>query len=522
MNIIQNDKIKKNIDSIEFGIFSDEEIEKLSVCEIYKDKIDSKVNNNEGTVYDNRLGTLDIKIKCVTCKLNYACCTGHFGHIVLNTEVVNPLYYKNVLNFLRCFCINCSSLLISQEQIEFTGINKYKGQIRFKNILEKCNKIERCLNCNEIQPKIEYNNTESTYWKSIKKKNEEEKIILLESSIKKIFDNISNNDISLLGLNPKLIHLKNLIFTKFPVIPTKARPYVFADGKASDDDLTNQYQEIIKSNNSIKTSIKPDDIKRHVQSLKFRIKCLFDNTKGKATRTNGKIIKGIKERLTGKEGLIRNNLLGKRCNQSGRTVIGPDPMLKVGELAIPIEMASNLTKPERVTEWNIDYCYSLLKEGKVNKLLRKDNEGEYKRIDMKYALYKKQTKLYFGDEIKRGNNIIKINSHINLDKFKLQIGDEIKRDNIIIKEVSIETFKPLKLLFGDILERQLLNGDVVLFNRQPTLHRNSMITHTVVIRPYKTLRFCLATTSGFNADFKLLKSTASVKSVLLASVFYFK
>jgi DNA-directed RNA polymerase III subunit RPC1 len=81
---------------------------------------------------------------------------------------------------------------------------------------------------------------------------------------------------------------------------------------------------------------------------------------------------------------------------------------------------------------------------------------------------------------------------------------------VVLDNIKYPKRRSLQLKIGDVVERQLQNGDYVLLNRQPTLHSGSIIAHKVVIRPYKTFRFNLATTSSFNADFdgdRLLSST---------------
>ena len=164
----------------------------------------------------------------------------------------------------------------------------------------------------------------------IRKKQKTVKSQLAESEIKKIFENIPDNDVSLLGFNPSRIHPKNLIISVLPVIPPVARPFIIADSITCDDDLTIQYLEIVKINNHLEDrSLSEAKRQKYIQAIKFRIKCLFDNSQEKAKHTNGRPLKGFKKRLAGKDGQLRNNLMGKRVNKSARTVIGPDPTLRL-------------------------------------------------------------------------------------------------------------------------------------------------------------------------------------------------
>jgi DNA-directed RNA polymerase beta' subunit len=249
--------------------------------------------------------------------------------------------------------------------------------------------------------------------------------------------------------------------TVLPVIPPRSRPFIVTDSIVCDDDLTISYSEIIKVNNNLHAEVDVFDSKRqkYIQTLIFRVKTLFDNTAAKARHTNSRPLKGIKERICGKDGLIRNNLLGKRTNFSARTVIGPDPSLRLTEIGIPIEMADNLTYPEHITKWNIDMFQEKIYSGEIGTFIRHaDSKPDSKaseasnRIHVKYALKNKKTDLY-------------------------------------------------TLRIGDIVHRKLENGDYVLTNRQPTLHKGSMLAKRVVRLPSKTIRLNLATTSTFNADF---------------------
>lgn len=313
------------IGSITFGVFSPQEIRNMSVAEINK----TTLTGGPGTVYDDRLGTIDNSKTCETCHQNAKDCPGHFGHIELNEPIIHPLYPKKVLEFLRCFCIKCNRLLILKDQIVLDGINKYKGSRRFEKILEKLEKIDECCQegCSHPQPEIKYTVSEGSMAMVYKQKGGSKiSIILTVEEIEKTFDNVSDEDVELLGLDPALVHPRNFILTVFPVIPPCARPYVIADGNTCDDDLTNQLVEIIKSNNHLDKEADPtmSESKRqkHLQSLKFRISTFYNNSNGRAKHTtNRRPIKGLKERMTGKTGIIRSNLNGKRANIKGTKVI---------------------------------------------------------------------------------------------------------------------------------------------------------------------------------------------------------
>ena len=234
----------------------------------------------------------------------------------------------------------------------------------------------------------------------------------------------------MLGLNPLKIHPKNFILKNIPVLPPIARPYVVAENLTCDDDLTIQYLEIVKINNHLKDN-NLNEIKKqkYIQSLRFRIKCLYDNSHEKAKHTNGRPMKGIKKRIAGKEGQIRNNLMGKRVNKSARTVIGPDPTLCLDEIAVPPKIAETLTYPVRVNAHNYFELSDIVNNNKANFVIRHESQN---RINLKYALFRKGTELMYNDKIirknKEGENIeIIIDSYSNE---KLLKGDRLFRNGV--------------------------------------------------------------------------------------------
>jgi DNA-directed RNA polymerase beta' subunit len=503
------------IDYITFGVYSADEIRNMSVAEINK----TSYTGDYGTVYDPRLGTIDNRKICETCNQGAKECPGHFGHIELNQPIIHPLFYKTVREFLSCFCLKCNRLLILKEQIELDGIDKYKGQKKFQLILGKLEKIDECCHddCRQPHPDIKYNISDGTMVMIYKKKNTKVSIVINVEEIYKLFDSVSDYDIEILGFDPKLVHPRNYILTVFPVIPPCARPYVITEGNMCDDDLTNQIQEIVKANNYLDKEIDyiSTDSKRqkYVQSLKFRISTFYNNSQGKAKHTtNRRPIKGLKERITGKKGLIRDNLMGKRCEQTARTVAGGDPTLKFGQLGVPQEFSDILTIPVQVTSFNIIKLTNLVNNDGANYVIKsihpkkKDKYGKEEedkknikkvRINLKYACYKR------GTDILPGDVIIRYNKRINVISGKEQLlsGDKILRNKLIIDDVQPTIKINYKLNIGDIVERKLQDGDIVLLNRQPTLHKASMQAMEVKLMPYKTFRMNLANTKPFNCDF---------------------
>lgn len=503
----------REIEEITFGIYSAKEVLNMSVC-----KIDSPKKSGPGTVYDPRMGTTDSIIICETCKQNARECPGHFGHIELCEPVVHPLYYKTVLAFLSCFCVKCYRLLITKDQIYLHGLNKYKGQARFEKIQERIKKVDVCCQpvedntsddqtlCEKDQPKFKFTAGDSSYSMVYEESNKKKtSIIMTTEEILKIFDSVLDEDVELLGFDPNLVHPRNFIITYLPVCPPADRPYVHADGKTCDDDLTIQYMEIIKANINLseetigekgrkkKEQTEQDRTKARA-SLRFRILTTFNNGQGKAKHTtNGRAIKGIKERFTGKDGQVRSHLMGKRSDYTARTVIGPDPTLRMGELAVPQEIAKTLSIPVRVTSFNIKKLQQMVDDGLINTVHKPDGKTT---INLKH--FRRGTRLMAGDIIIRGKEKIKIIDGREL----LKEGDEVIRNG---EKLEKEKLKPANRKYEIHLEwvvdRPLQNGDYVLLNRQPTLHMASMQAMQVVIKPGKTFRINLSITKSFNADF---------------------
>lgn len=309
----------REISSITFGVLSTEQILNMSVCKIDNTKLGGiDKTGNIGTVYDGRMGTIENGKDCETCHQDVWTCPGHFGHIEFNEPIIHPLFYKQVTSYLKCFCIKCFRLLLNRDQIYLNDLNRFKGNKRFEKIIEKLEKIDTCSYCSHPQPEFKYSPIDNTISMVCKQKGYDKLVIVLTvEEIKKTFNNIINEDIELLGFDPVMVHPKNYIMSVFPVLPQTCRPFVIADGNTCDDDLSNQIVEIIKANNHLAeddNTLKSDTKRqKYLQSLKFRVSTFYNNSAGKAKHTtSGRPIRGLKERLTGKDGQIRTNLMGKR------------------------------------------------------------------------------------------------------------------------------------------------------------------------------------------------------------------
>lgn len=483
------------ISHLQFGVMSSEEIIKNSVAEITSSKL-----QGPNTVYDPRMGVLDFDKTCVTCGQSGKQCVGHFGHIVLQTRICNPLYIKVILSILKCICFKCSRLLLSEGKLYMNDLLKSNMSQRFTLISKFMDKVEICSHCNSCQPKFVFSNTDKNIYMNFKLKHSTERVLLSDDEIFKLFCNMNSKDIKILGLQSKNIEPKDLVFNVIPILPPCSRPFVVAESLTCDDDLTLQYVEVLKCNMNIIKNENEIKKTRYIQMLKFRLRSLFDNSNDKQKVSNGRPMKGIKKRLSGKDGLIRNNLMGKRVDKSARSVIGPDPFLKVNEIGIPHEIAKNLSYSVKVNRYNKTFLEKLIQEQKVNYVIRKNKNNETFRINIKYGTLKFVSKIEFGDLIYR-NKIFLFEVKKETDKFKIENGDQIYRGGKFLDTTDHKMYKSFVLEIGDIVERQLINNDILLLNRQPTLHRGSMIAQRIKIMKGKTIRLNLAVTSSFNADF---------------------
>ena len=500
-----------DITALNFGILSPAEVLSFSVCEVNLDK-PKKDGASDSTLYDSRMGPVEDDIPCPTCKHTMTECPGHFGHITLNKHIIYPLPYgfKTVLNFLKCFCFQCSRLIFSRDKLDMLGLLNHVGMKRYNAIVDSIDKVEICWNCNSQIPKFFVHNPKADpkvmmFYKLLtEKKSKENSMEVSISDIERIFKVISDEDIHLFGFNPHRMRPCNLILSIIPVLPPCSRPYVLTNGERCEDDLTTIYRDIVKTNARILAAKTEEEQMKEVRSLSFYISVLMDNSKGRVKHPNGRPKKGIKERLAGKSGIPRGNLLGKRTNFSARTVVGGDPTLKANEIGVPLCISSRVTTPETVCRFNLGKLERLVNSDQAEFVMRTDMEtGQKRKIILKIVRRGKTTPLFFGDKVYREDPkeekevMVKIN-----DITSLRDGDRIVRSTG--EEVIAEVGKPrhFKLQLGDEVHRHIQDGDIVLLNRQPTLHVGSILAGRAKIQPFRrTIGTPLNLTTPQNMDY---------------------
>ena len=457
-------EIIKSIDGIKFSVWSPNEIRKYSVAEITApETYDEDGMSVQGGLMDGRLGTLEPGQKCLTCGNTSARCPGHFGHIELAEPILHIAFIDNIRKLLLSTCRSCSRLLIPEEDlVKFSEIKKNKAAYTIfsqkripEQILDRAKKSKECPHCGKVQYELIF--TKPTIFIE---KTELGENRLLPITIRERFSQITNEDLNLLGYDYTTARAEWFILQVLPVPPVTVRPSIILEtGIRSEDDLTHKMVDIIRVNQRLKESKEagtpPLIVQDLVDLLQYHATTYFDNEVSgipQAHHRSGRPLKTLTQRLKGKEGRFRGSLSGKRVDFSSRTVISPDPNLDLSEVGVPLSVAMKLTIPEIVTEWNVE---------KLKKLV-----------------------------INGPDNFPGVNYIVRPDGVKIRLDFVEDRSGIAD---SLET--------GYLVERHLLNGDVVLFNRQPSLHQMSIMAHHVRVLPGKTFRLHPSVCPPYNADF---------------------
>ncbi len=459
----------KTISGVRFGILDPDTIRKLSVERIITpDTYDADGTPVTSGLMDGLLGTIDPGQRCKTCGARVGSCPGHFGHIELSRPVIHVGYNKLIYKVLRATCRACHRILLEPAEIKeiVEKMDDYEEQWGVpdydlvEEIMKKAAKKNSCHYCNEEQNKIRLEKP-TTYFEEVETDTGQKQTNKLSPlDIHSWFKEITEEDCRLLGINPKYARPEWVILWVLPVPPVSVRPSItLENGIRSEDDLTHKLVDIIRINQRLLENREAGAPQLIVEDLwellQYHVSTYFDNEISgipPARHRSGRALRTITQRLKGKEGRFRANLSGKRVDFSARTVISPDPLLSINEVGVPKDIAEILTVPERVTEWNIEEMKELVMKGPrqfpgVNYIIRPDG----RRVDLRYAR--------------------------NLQA----VADSLQPEFII--------------------ERHLRNGDVVLFNRQPSLHRMSIMAHEVKVVPYKTFRLTLPVCRPYNADF---------------------
>lgn len=452
--------VKKKVGAIKFGLLSPQFVRKMAAFEITVSELyDQDGFPVEGGLMDPRMGVVDPGLRCRSCGSRIGDCPGHFGSIELARPIIHVRFADLTYKVLRSICFDCGRILLPEESEErfkrlLESIKKEQSERAMQNLLSEIYHLashqKECPHCGTKVLEVKYEKP-TTYYRDKEK--------LTPIDIRDQFEKIPNDDLPFLGINPAVARPEWTIITVLPVPPVTVRPSITLEtGERAEDDLTHKLVDIMRINMRLRENLAAGApaviIEDLWELLQYHVTTFIDNEIASippARHRAGRVLKGIAQRIKSKEGRFRHNLAGKRVNFSARTVISPDSNISIDEVGVPKELAIELSVPEVVTEQNVEWLKKLILDGP--------------------------------DKLEGANYVF------------MEDGRR-KRVTEDDKEQVAEELKP-----GMTVERHLMDGDVVLFNRQPSLHRLSIMAHRVRVLPYHTFRLNPAVCVPYNADF---------------------
>jgi DNA-directed RNA polymerase subunit A' len=439
----------KKIESIEFGILSPEQVRQMSAIEIKSpETYDKDGYPMEGGLMDPHLGVINPSLRCKTCGQKMKQCPGHFGSMELVRPVVHPKFSNKVEELLNATCQECGKVALKEEALKELKAERSRMTVEefAKTVMKKAKTKKKCPHCNAARKEILLDKPTNFYI---------DKDRIYPSQIREWVEKIPEEDLELFGYDLNRTRPEWFILTVLQVPPITIRPSITLEsGIKSEDDLTHKMVDIIRINLRLRDNIDAGAPQLIIEDLwdllQYHVTTYFDNdTAGvpPAKHRSGRSLRTLVQRLKGKKGRFRYNLTGKRVNYAARSTIIPDPYLSINEVGVPEPIANTLTIPEHVTEWNMEEMKKLIKKEEKAVCVTKPN-----------GLRKKVTDLNKKEVIE-----------------ELEIGSKI--------------------------ERRLQDGDIMLFNRQPSLHRLSMLAHRAKIVSGKSIRLNPIVANPYNADF---------------------
>ncbi|BFZ57438.1 DNA-directed RNA polymerase III subunit C1 (rpo31) [Savitreella phatthalungensis] len=488
------DHVPKRIKALKFGIMSPQELVRQGVTEVTTRELYELGGPERKPVahgaLDRRMGTSSKDALCETCGERVTDCVGHFGHVKLALPAFHIGYFKHILNTLSQICKECSRVLLDEEMRRSMlrelrkPIDNLKRQSLHKRILDHCKKMRHCPFCHApqgvvkkagplkiIHDKYRYagrkgedakREFDNSFVKAVQASQDMRSHLnkamddLNPLRVLNLFQRISMSDCELLGIDPEEGRPEMLLWQYIPAPPVCIRPTVTQDGGVTEDDITAKLTEIVFNNALIKAALdKGTPIATLMEQwdyLQLSIAMYINSDMpGVPISQAQKPMRGFCQRLKGKQGRFRGNLSGKRVDFSGRTVIGPDPNLAINQVGVPERVAKTLTFPEKVTAHNMAELRERILNGPD-----KHPGANFVRSSNGFSRY-----LKFAD--------------------RQRVADTLK--------------------IGDIVDRHIRDGDCILFNRQPSLHKLSIMCHFAKIRPWRTLRLNECACGPYGADF---------------------
>lgn len=416
------------------------------------------------TLEDPRMGPIDPGVRCPTCSQTREQCPAHPGFMPFPIPTMNPHpdVVRDAVRVLNIVCDSCSEPKTSMEEIVSKGLMNVSGDQRLKRIerivkdrtcrREIVEGVAPCIDRIYLTKSKDENNKDLSddIYSKVTKHDRELPVKVVE--IFEIFDRISDETALMLGFNAG-VHPRNMVMWGMLVVPPAARLPNPTEHRVTPHDLTKKYQDILKEINKIKNlqhanKMDTEEYNSTIRRMRTHIKILIGITEQSAGKKVA--VRSIKKTIQGKQGLIMRNLQGKRTNNSARTVFSLDPNLRIGQIGIPKMLARKLTVREPVTPDNIEQLTVMLRAGDIVRI--------YKKISGRKSLH------------------------------PLDVDGELMNRAI--------------LLVGDEVERASKNGDIVFFNRNPSLSKQSVIAAEIVVNEDRlTLDIHLSYAAGLNADF---------------------
>ncbi|CAB9505110.1 DNA-directed RNA polymerase subunit beta' (Fragment) [Seminavis robusta] len=499
-DLLRGDLGPKKISHLQFGLLSADEMQRVSEFQVCSRELFTMPARTPapGGCLDPRLGVSDKVSTCATCQKKLVDCAGHYGYIRLALPVFHIGFLRHTLYLLQCICKTCSRVLLTEadrsaflRRMRSPRTDILGKSATFKKVVDKCKKCRNCPYCAALNGTVkkitgaptlkivherfkgrhsedELEELESELENAMRLNKDIEPIIhketnppfedLLPTRVLELFSAITDDDCEVMWIDPLIGRPENLVLQNLLVPPVPIRPSVAMDvgGGSNEDDLTVKLQEIIDINVALEIALTKGPHTRTIMEewdfLQMQVAGYINGELPGVQRPIGaKPMRGLCQRLKGKQGRFRGNLSGKRVDFSARTVISPDPNLSVEQVGVPMRVAMIMTYPETVSRYNIKKLKERIKNG---------------------------------PNVHPGANLIRMQ-----DGFakSLAFGDRDKAAK--------------NLRFGDIVERHMEDGDAVLFNRQPSLHRNSIMAHRAKVLEWRTFRFNICVCAPYNADF---------------------
>ena len=521
----------KVLGGIDFGLMDPETYRDMSATKVITaDTYDDDGYPIDMGLMDPRLGVIDPGLECRTCGSHSGSCNGHFGHIELAAPVIHVGFTKLIRRLLRSTCRECGKLALDETQRdEFRDRYERAKELGddehdvLKAAVRQARKASTCPFCGEPQADIKHEKP-TTYYEvqdvlsgeyseriaaamqpdeeaddpgtsprelaeetdiaverineimagEFRPRTEDRRAIesaldvdlteedmnkLMASDVRDWFEDIPDEDLEVLGIDSEHSRPEWMVMTVLPVPPVTTRPSITLDnGQRSEDDLTHKLVDIIRINQRFMENREAGAPQLIIEDLwellQYHVTTFVDNEISgtpPARHRSGRPLKTLSQRLKGKEGRFRGSLSGKRVNFSARTVISPDPTLSLNEVGVPDRVATEMTQTLNVTERNVDEARQYVRNG---------------------------------PEEHPGANYVR-----RPDGRRLKVTEKNCEELAEKVEADWE------------VNRHLVDGDIVIFNRQPSLHRMSIMAHEVVVMPYKTFRLNTVVCPPYNADF---------------------